>query len=97
MSIDIKKLEEYLIQKNYEEAGKMIQTMVKEKLSAEEKGDVMVGIISAYIEISNMIDERYLEALDDAIESLKKLNKAETKIKESIKIKELNDRLDQTS
>lgn len=95
MSIDISQLEKLLSEKKYEEAGQLMKLAIGEKMTDLERGDAMVGIISMYIEISNQIDERYLEALEEAIISLKKINKAENEAKDIIKINELKKKIDE--
>lgn len=79
------KLEICLSEGDFLGAKKAINDFVKADLTNEEKGKVYVNAVSTYLKMSNRINKIYLEHLDEAINSLKKLEVDERKIKEDLK------------
>ncbi len=89
METQIKQLEELLAGAKYEEAKKLIGEMVQVKLSSEEKGAVLVGIASAYMDISNAINETYRDALKEVIASIELVDKSESDFNDKLKLEEV--------
>jgi len=91
--IDPKNIEDLLAQKKYDEVRAIISASVHQKFSDEEKGAALVGIASIYMDISNSINEAYREALQEAIDGINEINKAESKFADKIKLAEVRDGL----
>jgi hypothetical protein len=96
MNIDYKKLEDLLAQKRLQEAGEIIKAAVAEPLTEAEKGAAYTGAASAYLDIMNSINVQYRDALQEAIEAIKKLNKAESGFKDKIAVAEIKEKLNIT-
>ncbi|MEK7185025.1 MAG: hypothetical protein AAB726_00155 [Patescibacteria group bacterium] len=90
---DIKNIELLLSEKKYDEARAIITAALEAKFSPEEKGAALTGMASVYLDISNTINMRYRDALQEAIAGMKKINSAETDISEKIKLAEVRDKL----
>lgn len=93
MDIDIKNIEKLLEEKKYDEVRNIVNGVASSKLSDKETGAVLTGVASVYLEVSNAINERYKEVLKQAIEGMKKINNAENKSLEKIKLSEIRDSL----
>lgn len=77
MTIDIQQIEKLLAEKKYDEVKVLIKEIISAKQSDKEKGDALIDFASVYMDITNAINVSYKEALEDAIESIKAVNKAE--------------------
>lgn len=77
MTIDIQQIEKLLAEKKYDEVKALIKEIVSAKQSDKEKGDALIDFASVYMDITNAINVSYKEALEDAIESIKAVNKSE--------------------
>lgn len=93
MDIDTKNIEQLLIEKKYDEVRKIITELTSAKFSDEEKGAVLVGISSIYLDISNAINANYRDALKEVIASMKEIDKAENSVSEKIKLEEVRRKL----
>jgi hypothetical protein len=93
MPIDIKNIELLLENKKYEEVQALIKEVVGSEISDEEKGAAFVGLASAYIDISNAIDTRYRDALQEAVDGMMAINKAESKTNDKVRIEEVKSSL----
>src|SRR3990167_6881028 len=88
MGTDTKKLEIALEEKDYETVKSEIEKLVEKKLTDEELGEGLTGLASVYLDLSSSVSEKYMEALKQAIEGMKKINHAE---KEVVKGANIND------
>ena len=93
MDNDIAKLEAALKEKNFAAAKQLIDHVAKSEMSETEKGDVLIGIASAYMDIVNTANEEYLEALKEIVQGLEKINSAEKRTGDKIKIAEVRQEL----
>jgi len=92
-NIDSKNIEDLLAHKKYDEVRAIISASVHQKFSEEEKGAALVGIASIYMDISNSINAAYRDALQEAIDGIKEINKAESKFADKIKLAEVREGL----
>ncbi len=95
MDIDISKLESLLAEKKYEEVRAIIRSAVAEEIPEKDRGALLTGLSSAYLDISNSINEAYRQALEEAVAGMKALNAAESKIGDKIRIAEVKASLNQ--
>lgn len=93
MVIDINNIQKLLAEKKYDEARALISEISATPLTKEEKGAVLAGMASVYLDISNAISERYYTALNEAIEGLKKVKAAESKMGDTVRMKEIRNNL----
>lgn len=86
MDIDIQKLESLLDAKKYDEARELINAAVSENLTQEQRGAALAGIASVYVEVSNAINARYKDALEEAVAGIKQLKAAESRANDKVKL-----------
>ncbi len=89
MKIDIKQLELYLKDKNYDQVRKIITEAINEPLSDEDKGSVLTSFASAYLQIMNSINSAYRDSLKEAVESMRIINQTETDMVDKLKLEEV--------
>jgi hypothetical protein len=94
MDIDIQNLETLLAEGKYDDARKIITEKISAPITDGEKGDNLIGLSTAYLDISNAINTRYRDALKEAVEGMKVLRSAESKNGETIQIAEVREKLD---
>lgn len=93
MTADLKHIESLLAEKKYDQVRAVIEASATEKLSAEEEGAALTDLASAYLDISNAINERYRSALEEAIAGMKEINAAEERVNERVKLEEVRHKL----
>ncbi len=93
MDIDIKNIESLLADKKYDDVRAIITSATSAKFSDEEKGAALTGLASAYLDISNAIQTRYRDALQEAIMGMKEINAMENKISEKVQLAEVRSKL----
>jgi hypothetical protein len=93
MEIDINNIETLLSEKKFDQVRDIINSVVTKKFSGAEKGAVLAGLASVYLDISNAINSRYRDALQQAVEGMKEINAAEAKSDERIKLAEVRNKL----
>lgn len=93
MNNDIQKLESLLAEKKLDEAREVIKSIISAKMSDEEKGDILIGLSSAYLDIMNSINESYRDALDEAINGLETVNSADSRMTDIIRVAEIKESL----
>lgn len=93
MNINITNIEALLIEKKYDEVRAVIKELVSSKLTDKEKGAALIDYASLYIDISNAINEKYKEALEQVIEGMKEINAAENGVSDKIKLADVRDSL----
>jgi len=86
MDINIPQLESLLSAEKYDEARKVIQAAVNEKMTDEEKGAALSAIAEVYVDLMNAINTEYRDALKEAISGLKIINTAEDKAKDQAEL-----------
>ncbi|HEV7702353.1 MAG TPA: hypothetical protein VGO63_02840 [Candidatus Paceibacterota bacterium] len=90
---DIKKIELLLEKGDYNSVRQIVEKMVEKNLTDEERGEGLAAIASVYLDISNAINENYVDALREAIEGMKKINQAEKVVKEDINVRDIRAKL----
>ena len=93
MNIDPKQIEKLLAEKKYAEVGQIISDAAATPMTSEEKGAAFTGVASVYMDVMNKINIQYRDALKEAIEAMKKLNKAESGLKDKIAAADLREKL----
>ncbi len=95
MNIDINNIESLLAEKKYDEVRAIIQEATSKEFSDEERGATLTGLASVYMDISNAINIRYRDALQEALAGMKDINAAEGKAVENAKLAEVRGKLNQ--
>ncbi len=93
MNIDTKNIEKLLAEKKYAEVGKIISDAATAPMSSDEKGAALTGVATVYMDVMNNINIQYRDSLKEAIEAMKKLNKAELGMKDKIAVDEIKGQL----
>ena len=93
MSTPSNDVQQLLKDKKYDEARGVISAAVTQKMTPKEKGAALTGTAVAFAKATNNVRAEYLDALKQAIESVKELNKTETKVKEKINLAEVREKL----
>ncbi len=86
MNIDITNIEALLIEKKYDEVRAIIKELISTKITDKEKGAALIDYAGLYMDISNAINEKYKEALEQAIEGMKEINTAEAGVHDKIEL-----------
>lgn len=74
MNIDLLALEKSLQEKKYDDARKILQSLVEAKLSSEEKGALYTDFAMTYMQVTNMINLYYKKALETAVSTAKEID-----------------------
>ena len=93
MDIDIKNIESLLAEKKYDEVKAAIIEASSKEFSDEERGAALTGLASVYMDISNAINTRYRDALQEAVAGMKDINAAENNASEKAKLVEVRAKL----
>ncbi len=93
MDTDIKNIESLLDEGKFDDVKAIINSIANAQFSLREKGEAFVGFASIYMDISNAINTRYRDTLQQAIAGMKELNKAEVSHNEKIKLAEVRGEL----
>jgi hypothetical protein len=89
MDIDIKKIEALLDEEKFDEVRTIINGAVSSEFSKEERGAALTGLASVYLQVSNAINSRYKAALEEAIDGMKQLRAAESRMNDKAKLTEV--------
>ena len=92
-TIDIQKLETLLVEKKFDEARVLIQSTISAKSSEKEQGAMLIDIASIYMQMVNSANATYRDALKEAIEGMKKINKSESRMTDAHKIQAVKESL----
>ncbi|MFZ2522361.1 MAG: hypothetical protein WAX44_00130 [Minisyncoccia bacterium] len=93
MEIDIKKIENLLEEKKYDEAKELIKSAFATDLDKDEKGALLLSMAEVYMQVSNSINSKYKKALEEAIEGIKNINAFESKVNDHLKLEEVRGNL----
>ena len=93
MTTDIKHLEDLIADKRYNEAKALIKMAMNEPLTKEQRGAALIDFASLYMKINTAIAMEYKTALTEAVDNMKKINTAKSKIGDDIKIAEVRGKL----
>lgn len=93
MDNDIQNLETLLAEHKLDEAREVIKSIISAKLSDEEKGDMLIGLSSAYLDIMNSISSDYRDALNEAIKGLEAVSAADSRMTDIIRVAEIKESL----
>jgi hypothetical protein len=91
--MDTQNIEKLLAEKNYDAVRKIIEDAVSQKLTTREKGAALTAFASIYMEISNAINEEYIQALDEVIAEMKQVKAMEIKFGDNVKLAEVRSKL----
>lgn len=93
MDTQIQDIQKLIDEKKFEEAAALIKAATHEQLSGKQKGELYAGLASVYMKLTNAVNAGYRDALQEAIESAKKLQKVEVGVKEKISLAEVREKL----
>jgi hypothetical protein len=93
MTIDIKHLEDLIADKRYNEAKALIKMAMNEPLTKEQRGAALVDFASMYMKINTAIAMEHKSVLADAIEGMKRIRSAKSKVGDDIKLAEVRGKL----
>lgn len=85
-NFDYKQLEELLAQSKLAEARAMLEDYFKTQPTPAESGEAYTNLAALYLKIQNDLDEKYLQALDQAIGKLKELAGSQKKAEDQARI-----------
>ena len=95
MEQELAQVEQLLKEGKKEEAKAALKEFFAQDLSKEEKGKVYVDLLMTYLKISNDLNRRYLETLNQASKSLDELDQNEeadtTAINEAVARKKIQE------
>lgn len=86
-------LEKLLAEKNTSGAKTLLKELLAEKMTGEERGEVLVNIAALYLDITNSINKQYVEALKDAFIALKEVENQEVAQGDAEKLKKIREEL----
>ncbi|MEN9649173.1 MAG: hypothetical protein RL094_140 [Candidatus Parcubacteria bacterium] len=93
LPVDFAKLEDLISHKDFVGAKKIIDDVVDQNLSPQQKGEVYVKVASIYLTISNKLSAAYLEQLDSTLDLIKQATKSEKKTDDDFKMVEVQQNL----
>ena len=77
-TLDTAHIESLLDAEKYDEAKALLDEAIRTPFSPIEQGAATVGMTRGYVDRINTINAQYRDALKIAIESIKRINKAES-------------------
>lgn len=83
-TLNNKQLSALLDEGKYKEAEALLRDSLTSELTEEERGAIILKIISISLDASNQVNRRYIAALKDATAALKNLKTTEKKIGDEI-------------
>lgn len=93
METEINKLQSLLKEKNFAEATKVIDQIVKAEMTEEEKGGMLVDMASTYMDVVNAVNEEYRDSLKEVIEGLERIKQSESRVSDKVKLAEVKQSL----
>ncbi len=87
MNIDPQHIESLWTEKKYDEVRKIIAEASATPLSNKEKGAAFVGLASIYLDLVNTIKNNYCNALQKAVNGMKKIADIERQGEKKLKLK----------
>jgi hypothetical protein len=78
-TFDEKQLSDLLDAGKYQEAEQLLRESLTSELTEDERGAIMLKIISISLDASNQVNRRYIAALKDATAALKNLKADEVR------------------
>lgn len=82
-----------LEQERYQEAQAYLDQFLAQDLSTTDKGEVVTETAMEYISLENEINKRYLEALDEIIQTIKEAKKLGKDYSDKIDISALRNKI----
>ncbi len=86
MQMDIKKIEDLISSGNYVEAKKLIEGAFSKQMEDSEKGALYTNLASLYLDVTNSIEDKYIESLKNTAELLERINESESQIDSKIQL-----------
>jgi hypothetical protein len=88
-SQDISKIESLLALGKLEEAKALIASAVQAQMGDIEKGRAIAGVASLYADVANAVNVKYRDALIKAIADIKRVDAAESKDMDTVRVEEV--------
>lgn len=85
-TIDINKIGELLKGNRFDEAKELVRSVFSEPVSAEDKARIFADYTLAYLQIMNALNDRYEQALEDAIQDIETLEKENVKLENKLQV-----------
>jgi flagellin-specific chaperone FliS len=73
-NLEMKKLEQLIKEQRFEEAKAILDAFFAKEWTKEEKGEMYVQLMMMYMQITNRLNEEYLQTLDETIATIKEIN-----------------------
>ena len=86
---DINEIEKLIAANDFEGAKKMLDDVVDQQLTSEEKGEIYTKIASAYLEATHAVNQEYIKKLDETLELMGEVEKEEKKEHDKLKVLEI--------
>src|ERR1035437_2130412 len=89
MDTNTTNLESLLKEKKFDEAKKVIEDEAKTPMTEAEKGAAITGMVEMYLDTAIKSGEEHEAALKDIMEGVSKVNAAESKAGDKVKLAEV--------
>ncbi len=86
MTIDINKIGELLRGNQFEEAKELVRQILSEPLSEQEKAKIFSDYTLVYMQVMNALNDRYEQALKEAIEDIETLEQEKVKLENKLQV-----------
>lgn len=91
--MDTEKIKKLLAENNVTELENIFKDIVREEMTEEERGKALVNFATAYIELTNEINEAQKAVLEDILAGLKILDEAKSSVEDQFKAEEIRRKL----
>jgi hypothetical protein len=85
MTIDIERIEALFMEGKTDEAQALLATMLKEELSEEERGALLVAAAEVYTRAMTEANNRYAAKIEEALNTLRTINVASASLADAEK------------
>jgi hypothetical protein len=83
---NVENLESLIKNNKPKEAEKMLQSFLEKDPTPEERGEMYVAYLSAYVNTTKAIQDRYEGSLKNTIKSLEEINQKEKELSQKIEL-----------
>jgi len=83
-----------LAEKKFAEAKALVKSYIDQAWTKEDEGEFYVGLITQYLEMSNKINTAYITELQEAKKDLDRLDKAQSRVHQTLDINKLKEDID---
>lgn len=91
--IDSEKLERYLEKGDFASAKKIISNFIDQDLDPAEKGRIYTETLAAYLELTNKVNQEYLNQIKETTAALKDIREHEKQDGDTIRKMEIEESL----